>query len=154
MKIVQPYHPNTATQGKPNGGALPFTPSLNALKGFGGKGYLPEALVRGTENELPKDLEGACRAMEQQFMELVLDSMRKAFIPSDAKGSAGFSKDMSMSMLQTEVAKMTTQNEGMGLWKVMYDQLAPEKDAGVKFEKIPAEKPEKGILRKMGHIVG
>lgn len=153
MKISLPYKPAQA----PNspypkgaaGGAM-----LKALRGFGaGKGSILETAAKSYDSDLPSDLEGACRAMEQQFMELVLDSMRKAFIPASSKGSDGFSKDMSMSMLEGEVAKLSSQNEGMGLWKLMYDQLDPKVN-GVKSEKDSAEKTDGGIVRKMGHIIG
>lgn len=149
MKLVQPYAPHSA--GK-IAQALSGS-ALKSFKGFGANGSVPRQFVDGGESDLPQNLEGACRAVEQQFMEMVLDSMRKATLGSAAKGSLGFSKDLSMSMLQTEVARLSSQDEGMGLWKVMYDQM---KDAGggVKSENTPAEKSVKGVLRRMGHLIG
>jgi Rod binding domain-containing protein len=106
----------------------------------------------GIKNDLPTNLDGACRAMEQQFMEIILSSMRKAFTQDTSKGSSSFSKEISYSMLDTEVARMSSQGDGMGIWKMMKEQLEPQD--GVKTENGSAEKTTGGIVRKMPYILG
>lgn len=103
-------------------------------------------------SDLPRDLKGACKAMEEQFMNILLSTMRKSSLGADSNGAAGFSKDVAYGMFDGEMAKLATEDEGMGLWKMLYEQLSPLE--GVKSEKSPAEKNDGGIVRPMGHIIG
>lgn len=102
--------------------------------------------------DLPSDLKGACRAMEEHFVNILLSSMQKAMVPANSKGSEGFRKDVTMSMLQGQISKTISEGDGLGLWKMLYDQLAPREP--VKSGKVDAVKEDKGILRPMKHLVG
>ena len=110
--------------------------------------YTPVA----TKEDLPSDLKGACKALEQQFLNMVMESMRKAAMPGPQKGSDAFSKDVAMSMFQDVITKKVTEGDGVGIWKMIYDQLKPADTA--KAEKPVAEKGVKGIVRPIGHIIG
>lgn len=113
----------------------------------------PMNISRSDESsELPKDLKGACKAMEEQFMNILLSTMRKSTMGSESKGADGFSKEVSFGMFDSQIAKLATEDEGMGLWKMLYDQLSPMES--VKSEKSPADKNDGGIVRQMGHIIG
>ena len=110
------------------------------------------ARVSGGMSDLPTDLKGACRAMEEEFTQLMLSTMRKAFLAENPKGSMGFSKDVTFSMFESQMAKLSSEGEGLGIWKSMYEQLSPKTE--VKSEKSAAEKNDGGILRSMPHIIG
>ncbi|MBI5017394.1 MAG: hypothetical protein HZB55_18145 [Deltaproteobacteria bacterium] len=90
---------------------------------------------------LPKDLEGACRAFEQQFSALVFRKMREAMVPKAAKGSSGFAQDTAQGLLEDQWARLASQGEGLGLWRALLRQVD---SAGVKSPAPKAE--EKGMI--------
>lgn len=95
----------------------------------------------GTE-PLPSDLKGACKELESYFFNLLLKSMRQAMVPNGSKGADGFAKDTAYAMLDGQWARIASENEGMGLWKTMYEQLEPAA-TGVKSPSPKAEKDGK-----------
>jgi Rod binding domain-containing protein len=75
---------------------------------------------------LPKDLEGACRALEATFAGLVFRKMQEAMVPKSSRGSAGFARETTEAMLTTQWAELASQGEGLGLWRALYRQLEPQ----------------------------
>lgn len=110
--------------------------------------HLPDA----PREELPSDLKGACRVMEEQFVKILLDSMQKAGVPGTSKGADGFRKDVTMSMFQGEIARIISEGDGLGLGKMLYEQLKPAEP--VKSVNLDAVKEDKSILRPMKHLIG
>ncbi len=89
------------------------------------------AAVAAVGNEpLPKDLEGACRALEKEFALLVFRSMRKAMVPDSSDGATGFAKETAYALLDEQWAELATQGEGLGLWRAMMRQLEGVKKSG------------------------
>jgi Rod binding domain-containing protein len=76
------------------------------------------------ESELPKDLEQACRGLEEAFAQLVFGKMRQAMTPKGALGN-GFAQQTAQSMLDEHWAHLASQGEGLGLWRALYRELAP-----------------------------
>ena len=74
---------------------------------------------------LPKDLEAACRSLEEAFSTLVFRKMREAMVPTTSKGAAAFARETSQSMLDSQWAHLASQGEGLGLWRTLYRQLEP-----------------------------
>jgi Rod binding domain-containing protein len=91
----------------------------------------------------PTDLKSACKVMEQQFANMLFSSMRKSMVPaSESKGHIGFAKDTAYSMFDTQMAQSVTEGEGMGLWKMLYDQMS---SAEIKSEQKGAEESNTGL---------
>jgi Rod binding domain-containing protein len=88
--------------------ALPFTPSP----------------APSFASELPRDLEGACRALEEAFAQIVFSKMRQAMIPKGATGN-DFAQQTALSMLDAHWAHLASRGEGLGLWRALYRQMAP-----------------------------
>ena len=98
---------------------------------------------------LPKDLKGACKEMESYFFNMMLRTMRQAMVPNSSKGADSFAKETANSMLDGEWAKLATEDEGLGLWKSMYEQLAPAASGekpGVEPVKSGEEKAEEKVV--------
>ncbi|GAB4246645.1 hypothetical protein [Deferrisoma sp.] len=88
------------------------------------------AAVAGVRNApLPKDLEGACRALEKEFALLVFRTMRKAMVPP-GRGPDGFAKETAYGLLDDQWAELVSQGEGLGLWRSMMEQLERVKETG------------------------
>ncbi|MBI5445539.1 MAG: rod-binding protein [Deltaproteobacteria bacterium] len=75
-------------------------------------------------SELPRDLEQACRGLEEAFAQLVFSKMRQAITPKGALGSS-FAQQTALGMLDAQWAHLASQGEGLGLWRALYRQLAP-----------------------------
>lgn len=90
---------------------------------------------------LPKDLEGACRALEQEFGTMIFRKMREAMVPQSSKGSSGFARDTAQGLLDSQWAQLASQGEGLGLWRTLCRELTP---AAVKSPVAKAE--EKGMI--------
>lgn len=72
---------------------------------------------------LPRDLEGACRALEREFALLVFRTMRRAMVPRSSKGSSAFARETAYGLLDAQWADLASRGEGLGLWKAMLRQL-------------------------------
>jgi Rod binding domain-containing protein len=72
---------------------------------------------------LPADLKSACRALEQQFVSLLMRTMRQAMVPNASKGAEGFAKDTAYAMLDDQWSRMVSEGDGLGIGKMMYEQL-------------------------------
>lgn len=75
---------------------------------------------------LPRDLEGACRALEKEFATLLFQKMRQAAVPRSGSGSGGFARETSEALLDSQWAELASQGEGLGLARALLRQLAPE----------------------------
>ena len=78
------------------------------------------------EKPLPEDLEGACRALEKAFAQIVFQKMREAMVPANGGGASGFARTSAESMLDSQWAELASQGEGLGLWRALYRQRDPE----------------------------
>jgi Rod binding domain-containing protein len=89
-------------------------------------------LAVGTGQPLPENLEGACRALEKVFVQLVFQKMREAMVPDGSGGADGFARTSAAGMMDAQWADLASQGEGLGLWRSLYRQLDPEavKSAG------------------------
>lgn len=107
------------------------------------------------QSDLPTDLKGACKAMEEQFIVTLLSTMRKSAMASNAKGSLGFSKDVAYSMFDGQVAKSSTEGDGIGLWRTMLDQLDPDGDGegDARGKNGASENGSRGVSKTVGHII-
>jgi len=74
---------------------------------------------------LPRDLEGACRALEKEFANLLLQKMRQAMVPNSRSGSDGFARETAESLLDSQWAELASQGEGLGLWRALVRELGP-----------------------------
>jgi Rod binding domain-containing protein len=91
----------------------------------------------------PTDLKSACKVMEQQFANMLFSSMRKSMTPaSESKGHIGFAKDTAYSMFDTQMAQSVTEGDGLGLWKMLYEQMS---SAEIKSEQKGAEESNTGL---------
>ena len=86
---------------------------------------LPPGIALSIGSALPKDLEGACRALEQEFVTLVFRKMREAMVPKSSDGTASFARETTQSMLDLQWAQLASQGEGLGLWRTLYRELEP-----------------------------
>lgn len=84
----------------------------------------PVALPARTSEALPRDLEGACRALEKEFALLVFRKMREAMVPQSE--SSGFAQDSTYGLLDAQWAELASQGEGLGLWQALYRDLEGE----------------------------
>jgi Rod binding domain-containing protein len=82
-------------------------------------------LAAPSSKPLPKDLEGACRAFEGEFSAMVFRKMREAMVPKSSKGSSGFAQDTTQELLDSQWAQLSSQGEGLGLWRSLCRQLDP-----------------------------
>lgn len=84
-------------------------------------------LVPGTaEQPLPEDLEGACRALEKVFAQMMFQKMREAMVPASSSGADGFARSSAEGMLDSQWAELASQGDGLGLWRSLYRQLSPD----------------------------
>lgn len=85
------------------------------------------AAPSGPGAALPRDLEGACRALEKEFATLLFQKMRQAAVPrSGASGSGGgFARETSEALLDAQWAELASQGEGLGLARALLQRLAP-----------------------------
>jgi len=83
-------------------------------------------LSGASQAPLPKDLEGACRALEKAFTQIMFQEMRKSVMPSTGGGAGGFARTSTEGMLDAQWAELSSQGEGMGLWRALYRQMDPE----------------------------
>ncbi|MBE0617098.1 MAG: hypothetical protein IH608_04130, partial [Proteobacteria bacterium] len=79
----------------------------------------------GTEPQ-PRDLEGACRALEKEFANILFQKMRQAMVPRATAGSDGFARETAEALLDSQWADLATQGEGLGLWRSLVRELGPE----------------------------
>jgi Rod binding domain-containing protein len=103
--------------------------------------------ITGAAEPLPKDLKGACRALEGEFVNLLLRKMREAMVPKSEKGSGGFALDTARELLDGQWAQLVSQGEGIGLWRALYRQLEPE---AVKSQAPEADEKGTGDVRPVG----
>lgn len=75
---------------------------------------------------LPRDLEGACRALEKEFANLLFQKMRQAMVPRATAGSGGFARETAEALLDSQWADLASQGEGLGLWRALVRELGPE----------------------------
>jgi Rod binding domain-containing protein len=87
---------------------------------------LSPAIAISPPTELPRDLEGACRALEQEFVTLLFRKMREAMVPKSSNTTAGFARETTQGMLDLQWARLTSQGEGLGLWRALYRELQPQ----------------------------
>ncbi|NTU59654.1 MAG: hypothetical protein HGA98_01195, partial [Deltaproteobacteria bacterium] len=78
-----------------------------------------------TAEVLPKDLKESCRALEEAFATIVFRKMQETMVPKSSKGAAAFARDTTQGLLTAQWAHLASQGEGLGLWRVLYRQLAP-----------------------------
>lgn len=67
-------------------------------------------------------LKNACRDFESVFVTYMLKQMRRT-VPQDGLFGAGQAEKMYTSMMDTEVAKKISQQRGLGLAPMMYQQM-------------------------------
>lgn len=106
---------------------------------------------------LPRDLEKACRSLEEAFVTIVFRKMHEAMVPKTSKGSSGFARETTQGMLDAQWAHLSSEGEGLGLWRALYRQLEPSaiKSAGRKddetgLEKTTPQRLERGRSRLYG----
>ncbi|MHB8766473.1 MAG: rod-binding protein [Deferrisomatales bacterium] len=87
---------------------------------------LTPATAKTWTEPLPRDLEGACRALEKEFAQTLFRTMRQAMVPRSSAGSTGFARDTAESMLDGQWAELASQGQGLGLWRSLMNQLEPE----------------------------
>ena len=73
--------------------------------------------------EIPKVYENIAEGMESQFAKMMIDEMRKTVDKSEATSSA---MDFYNSTLDTEYAQVMSKGKGLGLKKLILDQIYPE----------------------------
>ena len=85
--------------------------------------------------EAPTDseLEKACQEMESIFLNFLLKEMRST-INKSGFISGGTAEKIYTGMLDTELSKVIAERGGIGLSRIMYDQL----------DKRPAKEPDQG----------
>jgi Rod binding domain-containing protein len=76
------------------------------------------------ESEAPtgSELEKACREMESIFLNFLLKEMRNT-ISKSGFISGGTAENIYTGMLDAELSKVISERGGMGLSKILYDQL-------------------------------
>lgn len=72
---------------------------------------------------LPGNLEGACRALEKVFAQMMFQKMREAMVPASSSGADGFARASTEAMLDGQWAELASTGEGLGLWRALYRQL-------------------------------
>lgn len=82
-------------------------------------------LPRTGAEPLPANLEGACRAFEKEFAQLVFRKMREAMVPASGSGSSAFARETAQGMLDGQWAELSSRGEGLGLWRSLLQELAP-----------------------------
>lgn len=83
--------------------------------------------ARGAGAEpLPRDLEGACRALEKEFANLLFQKMRQAMVPRSTAAAGGFARETAETLLDSQWAELASQGEGLGLWRSLVRELGPE----------------------------
>lgn len=87
---------------------------------------LPLVAAKTPESSLPRDLEGACRALEKEFARLVFQKMRTALVASPSGPTSGFAREATQGMLDEQWAELASRGEGLGLWRAMVAQLGGE----------------------------
>lgn len=105
-------------------------------------GALAAQFAAQPAKELPKDAEGACRALEAQFTTLLLRRMREAMVPKSSTSSS-FAMETTQGLLEEQWAALSSQGEGLGLWRTLLNQLEGAQ---------PAVKPEPAGAEKKGMV--
>lgn len=119
---------------------------IPGAQGMGGAGLAFDI------GQQPESLKSACKVMEQQFANQLFASMRKSMVPADgAKGHVGFAKSTAYSMFDGQMAQTLTEGDGLGLWKMLYEQMKSE---AVKSQAAGAEEDNAGTdsLQGLGGI--
>lgn len=112
------------------------------------------SLSTQSSRPLPKDLEAACRSLEQEFGTLVFRKMREAMVPQSSKGASGFAQDTAQGLLDSQWAQLASQGEGLGLWRTLCRELSPavKSPAGKAEEKSMIPLPPHGISASAGRV--
>lgn len=87
-------------------------------------GAVASQLASQPAQALPKDAEGACRALEAQFTTLLFRTMREAMVPA-SRASSGFARETTQSLLEGQWAELSSRGEGIGLWRTLLQQVEP-----------------------------
>lgn len=75
---------------------------------------------------LPRDLEGACRALEKEFATLLFQKMRQAAVPRSGSAGGGFARETAEALLDAQWAELASRGEGLGLARALLQRLAPQ----------------------------
>ncbi len=86
---------------------------------------LSALMPRAGAEPLPSNLEGACRAFEKEFAQLVFRKMREAMVPASGSGSSAFARETAHGMLDGQWAELASRGEGLGLWRSLLQELDP-----------------------------
>ena len=77
-----------------------------------------------------KDLKKAAQSFEGIFVKMLLDAMDKTVDNKDSMFSGGEGEETFKGMLNDERAKSISKGSGIGLAKIIYEQLAQKVDKG------------------------
>lgn len=77
-----------------------------------------------------KELKSAAQSFESIFIKMMLDAMDKTAENKDSMFSGGEGEDTFKGMLNEERAKNISKGSGIGLAKIIYEQLAKHVDKG------------------------
>jgi len=87
-----------------------------------------EQLARGVRDEfqnIPKPFKDAARGIEQQFVEVMVQQMHKTTgAPEDSNTATNYYNDL---LYKEESSRMTEHKNGLGIQKLILDQIYPKK---------------------------
>lgn len=88
------------------------------------KALTPEEQVKRSA-----ELKKACQDFESVFISMMFKEMRKTVQKTELMGKTSMTEELFTGMLDDEVSKSFADRGGIGLWKMLYKQMAPS--AGV-----------------------
>lgn len=83
----------------------------------------PTTIQQVKANKVPKQYKQIAEGMETQFAKMMLDQMRKTVAKSDQSSASNYYDDV----LSYERAKMMTKGEGLGIQKLILEQILPSR---------------------------
>jgi Rod binding domain-containing protein len=99
---------------------------------------------------VPDEYKKIAEGMESQFAKLMIDQMRKSIQKSDKESSA---ENFYRSVMDSKYADLMTKGEGLGLQKVILDQIYPRHKRINQYKKVD-EQQMKIHQNPMNQVVG
>jgi flagellar protein FlgJ len=77
------------------------------------------------QKERSAKLEKACKDFESVFISMMFKEMRKTVQKTELMGKTSMTEELFTGMIDDEVSKSFANRGGIGLWKMLYKQMAP-----------------------------
>ncbi len=98
---------------------------LQQVQNNGGTDGEAKVLSPEEQKKRAAELEKACKDFEAVFISMMFKEMRKTVHKTELMGKTSMTEEVFTGMLDDEISKNFAQRGGIGLWNILYKQMAP-----------------------------